>query len=101
MAMVGLTRSAAHSFAGDNIRCVVLSPGHVDTPFIRGNNEYSPNNWNTSINNPENFNRRLEATRLGRLQDPDDIATAFLFAATDEAAMITGSMITIDGGAGM
>ena len=101
MAMIGLTRSAASSFAKDNIRCVIISPGHVDTPFIRGNNEHSPNDWSTSIENPDNFNRRLDSTPLGRLQQPEDIANAFLFAATDEAAMITGSMITVDGGAGM
>ncbi len=101
MAMVGLNRSAAHSFAGDNIRSVIISPGHVDTPFIRGNNDHSPNDWSTSIDNPENFNRRLDNTPLGRLQEPEDIARAFLFAASDEAAMVTGSMITVDGGAGM
>lgn len=101
MAMVGLTRSAAQSFAKDNIRCVIISPGHVDTPFIRGNNEHSPNSWETSIDNPDNFERRLNNTPLGRLQLPEDIANAFMFAATDEAAMITGSMITVDGGAGM
>ena len=101
MAMIGLTRSVASSFAKDNIRCVIISPGHVDTPFIRGNNEHSPNDWSTSIENPDNFNRRLDSTPLGRLQQPEDIANAFLFAATDEAAMITGSMITVDGGAGM
>ncbi|NQW21278.1 MAG: SDR family oxidoreductase [Chloroflexi bacterium] len=101
MGMVGLTRSAAQSFAKDNIRCVIISPGHVDTPFIRGNNEHSPNSWETSIDNPENFERRLKATPLGRLQRPEDIANAFMFAATDDAAMITGSMITVDGGAGM
>jgi 3alpha(or 20beta)-hydroxysteroid dehydrogenase len=101
MAMVGLTRSAAHSFAKDNIRCVIISPGHVDTPFIRADSEHSPNDWSTSIDNPENLSRRVSSTPLGRLQQPEDIAGAFLFAATDEAAMITGSMITVDGGAGM
>lgn len=101
MAMVGLTRSAAKSFASDNIRCVIISPGHVDTPFIRDDNAHSPNDWSTSIDNPENMERRLAATPLGRLQQPEDIARAFLFAATDEAAMITGSMITVDGGAGL
>jgi NAD(P)-dependent dehydrogenase (short-subunit alcohol dehydrogenase family) len=101
MGMVGLTRSAAASYARGNIRCVIVSPGHVDTPFIRGNNPHSPNSWETSIDNPENFERRLNATPLGRLQTADDIAKAFLFAATDEAAMITGSMITVDGGAGL
>ena len=101
MAMVGLTKSAAASFAKDNIRCVIISPGHVDTPFIRGNNEHSPNSWETSIDNPENFERRLQNTPLGRLQVAEDIANAYLFAATDDAAMITGSMITVDGGAAL
>ena len=101
MAMVGLTKSAAASFAKDNIRCVMISPGHVDTPFIRGNNEHSPNSWETSIDNPDNFDRRLKNTPLGRLQVAEDIANAYLFAATDDAAMITGSMITVDGGAGL
>jgi len=101
MAMVGLNRSAALSFASENIRSVIISPGHVDTPFIRGNNDHSPNDWSTSIDNLENFNRRLDNTPLGRLQEPEDIARAFLFAASDEAAMVTGSMITVDGGAGM
>lgn len=101
MGMVGLTRSAASSYAKDNIRCVIISPGHVDTPFIRGNSPHSPNSWETSIDNPDNFERRLKGTPMGRLQTPEDIAYAFLFAATDEAAMVTGSMITVDGGAGL
>jgi 3alpha(or 20beta)-hydroxysteroid dehydrogenase len=65
MAMVGLTRSAAQSFAKDNIRCVIISPGHVDTPFIRGNNEHSPNHWGTSIDNPENSSADSKALRWG------------------------------------
>ena len=101
MGMIGLTRSAAASYARDNIRCVIISPGHVDTPFLRGNNSYSPNDWSTSIENPENYERRLGSTPMGRLMTPDDLANAFLFAASDEAAMVTGSMITVDGGAGM
>jgi len=43
----------------------------------------------------------LKNTPLGRLQQPEDIANAFMFAATDDAAMITGSMITVDGGAAL
>lgn len=101
MGLVGLTRSAAASYAKENIRCVIVSPGHVDTPFLRDNNPYSPNDERTSINNPENYRRRLEATPMGRLMTPEDIARAFLFVASDEAAAITGSMITVDGGAAL
>jgi NAD(P)-dependent dehydrogenase (short-subunit alcohol dehydrogenase family) len=99
--LIGLTRSAAASYAADNIRCIIVSPGHVDTPFIRGNNTYSPNDASTSIDNPENYARRLKATPLGRFQMPEDIAKTILFAVSDDASMITGSMITVDGGAGM
>jgi NAD(P)-dependent dehydrogenase (short-subunit alcohol dehydrogenase family) len=101
MGLVGLTRSTAGSYARENIRCVLVSPGHVDTPFIRANNPYSPNTGSTSIDNPENFQRRLSATPLGRLQTPEDIAQAFLFVVSDDAAMITGSMLTVDGGAAL
>lgn len=99
--LVGLTRSTAAAYARDDIRCVLINPGHVDTHFLRANTEYSPNDWSTSLDNPENYERRREATPLGRLCTPRDIAHAFLFAASDEGAMITGSTITVDGGAGL
>jgi NAD(P)-dependent dehydrogenase (short-subunit alcohol dehydrogenase family) len=99
MGLVGLTRSTAASYARDGIRCVLVSPGHVDTPFLRANSPYSPNDERTSLDNPENYQRRLAATPLGRLLTPEDIAQTFLFVVSDEAAMVTGSMLTIDGGA--
>ena len=99
--MVALTRSTAIAYAKNNIRCVLVSPGHVDTPFIRASNPYSPNDDRTSIDNPANYERRLKATPLGRLQTPDDIARTALFVVSDDAGMITGSMITVDGGAAL
>ena len=80
---------------------MLVSPGHVDTPFIRANNPYSPNDASTSIDNPENYERRLRSTPLGRFQTPEDIAKTMLFVVSDDAAMITGSMITVDGGAAL
>ncbi len=101
MGMVGLNRAAAGSYAKENIRSVIISPGHVDTPFIRGNNPHSPNDESTSIDNPENLARRVAGTPMGRMMMPEDLANAFLFAASDEASGITGSMITVDGGAAL
>jgi NAD(P)-dependent dehydrogenase (short-subunit alcohol dehydrogenase family) len=101
MGLVGLTRSTAAAYARDGIRCVLISPGHVDTPFLRADSPYSPNDERTSIDNPDNYNRRLAATPLGRLQTPEDIARAFLFVVSDDAEMVTGSMLTVDGGAGI
>ena len=101
MGLVGLTRSTAAAYARDGIRCVIVSPGHVDTPFIRADAPYSPNDARTSLDNPANYQRRLAATPLGRLQTPDDIARVSLFVVSDDAAMITGSMLTVDGGAAL
>ena len=100
--IVGLTtRSAAKPYASDGIRCNMFSPGHVDTPFIRQDNAHSPNDWPPTIDNPDNCQRRLDATRLGRLQIPEDIAKAFLFLASDGALMITRVNPKVDGGAGI
>ena len=99
--LLGLTRSTAAAYAKDNIRCVLISPGHVDTEFLRGNRPHSSNDETTDLDVPENYQRRVDQTPLGRMCTPDDIARTFLFAASDEASMITGSMITVDGGAAM
>jgi NAD(P)-dependent dehydrogenase (short-subunit alcohol dehydrogenase family) len=101
MGLVGLTRSAALSYARDNIRCVLINPGHVDTPFLRADTPYSPNDPSTSLDNPDNYARRLAGTPLGRLMQPEDIARAVLFAVSEDGAMITGSAITVDGGAAL
>lgn len=101
MGLVGLTRATAASYAREGIRCVLVSPGHVDTPFIRADAPYSPNDARTSLDNPENYKRRLQATPMGRLITPDDVAKACLFVASSDADMVTGSMLTVDGGAGL
>lgn len=101
MGLVGLTRSAAATYAPEGIRCVLVSPGHVDTPFLRENTAYSPNDAATSLDNPENYARRLRGTPLGRLITADDVARTILFAVSDDGAMVTGSMLTIDGGAAL
>src|SRR5919202_1282243 len=90
--LVGLTRSTAAAYAQDRIRCVLVSPGHVDTPFIRESAPYSPNDARTSIDNPENYARRVALTPLGRRVTPEEVARAFLFVVSDDAAMLTGSM---------
>jgi 3alpha(or 20beta)-hydroxysteroid dehydrogenase len=96
-----LTAATAGAYAADGIRCCQVNPGHVDTPFIRGSSDYSPNDWSTSIDNPANYEGRLRGTPWGRLPRPEEIAEAFAFLASDAAEMITGSAITVDGGGGL
>jgi NAD(P)-dependent dehydrogenase (short-subunit alcohol dehydrogenase family) len=99
--IVGLSNSAAMAYAKDNIRCNVVSPGHVDTPFIRESTSHSPNDWSTTINNPEVYQQRVDATPMGRFIMPEEVAYAFLFLASDEASMITGTNLQVDGGASL
>ena len=99
--MVGLTKATAAAYAKEGIRCNMVSPGHVDTPFIRESNPYSPNDWSTSISNPDNYRRRVEATPMGRLVTPEEVAYAFLFLASDEASIVTGTNLKVDGGASL
>lgn len=99
--LVGLTRSTALSYAAEGIRCVLVSPGHVDTPFLRANAPYSPNDAATSLDEPANYRARVAATPMGRLMSPDDVARAVRFALSSEAAAITGSALVVDGGAAL
>jgi NAD(P)-dependent dehydrogenase (short-subunit alcohol dehydrogenase family) len=96
--MIGLTNATARAYAKEGIRCNMVSPGHVDTPFIRDSNPYSPNDWSTSIDNPANYQRRVAATPMGRLVTPEEVAYGFLFLASDEASMVTGTNLKVDGG---
>lgn len=96
--MWGLTQATAQAYARENIRCNLVSPGHVDTPFIRQSMPHSPNDWSTTIDNPENYARRVAATPMGRLVMPEEVAYAFLFLASDEASMVTGTNLKADGG---
>jgi NAD(P)-dependent dehydrogenase (short-subunit alcohol dehydrogenase family) len=99
--IIGLTKNVALGYAGQRTRCNAISPGHVDTPFLRGNEEHSRNDWSTSLDNPENYERRLAGTPLGRLMTPGDIAKAALFLCSDDADAITGAVLNVDGGAAL
>lgn len=97
--MIGMMRATAKSYAKDGIRCNMVSPASVDTPFIRDSKPHSPNDWSTSLDNPEVYKRRVAGIPLGRLLTAEDVAYAFLFLASDEASMISGTNLKVDGGA--
>jgi NAD(P)-dependent dehydrogenase (short-subunit alcohol dehydrogenase family) len=96
--ILALTKNVAWHFAPDRTRCNAICPGNVDTPFIRDDQEHSHNDWSTSIDNPENYERRRMGIPLGRLQTGEDIAKAALFLCSDDADQITGAVLTVDGG---
>jgi 2-keto-3-deoxy-L-fuconate dehydrogenase len=92
-AVVALTRSIAIDFANQNIRCNAICPGTVYTPFVEG---YLERNY---ADQKAEMLAQLHARQpIGRMGNPDEIAHAALYLASEEAAFVTGSMLTIDGG---
>jgi 2-keto-3-deoxy-L-fuconate dehydrogenase len=90
-AVVGLTKSLTldHSHTGVRFNCIC--PGRVETPFVKRRLAESPD--------PEQAYRDMAATQLtGRMAQPAEIAAAALYLAADEAAMVTGSSLLVDGG---
>ena len=91
--MIAMTRTMALDHASDNIRVNSICPGSVDTPMLRTSaNLFSPDNPTEAIQDWG----KLHA--LGRVAQPDEIAQATLFLASDAASFITGATIVADGG---
>lgn len=85
-AVLGMTRSGAAEFGPHNIRVNAIAPG--STPTEGANLVVTEEGWE----------RRRARVPLGRLGRPEDIASAAVFLASDEAGFITGDMLFVDGG---
>jgi NAD(P)-dependent dehydrogenase (short-subunit alcohol dehydrogenase family) len=98
MSVYNATKAAVRSFARTwtndlrdrRIRVNVLSPGHIDTPILEvlGQGEALTRVKKEMANN----------VPLGRLGDPDEIAKAVSFLASDEASYVAGAELYVDGG---
>ena len=92
-AVISLTRSIAIDFAQQHIRANAICPGTVHTPFVEG---FLAKNFPTTSDEERD---KLHARQpIGRMGNPDEIAHAALYLASDEAAFVTGSSLVIDGG---
>ncbi|PZN29958.1 MAG: short-chain dehydrogenase [Proteobacteria bacterium] len=88
-----LGRSLAAELVHEGIRVNTVSPGPVETPIIRRN-----------IGLPPEAEHELRAQMIAnipmkRMGEPDEVAAAVLFLASDEASFITGVDLYVDGGA--
>lgn len=92
-AVMGLTRTIAIDHARENIRCVSISPGTIDTPLVRIAAEQFIDR------SPDELREQWAAAHpVNRLGSPAEVAATVYFLISDEAAFITGSDILIDGG---
>ena len=88
-AVMGLTLSAAATYARSNIRVNCISPGLTETPLT------------ARITSNEASRKASEAMHpLGRLGKPDDIVSAMMWLLSDGASWVTGQVIGVDGGLG-
>ena len=86
-AVTMLTKAIASRYARDGVRCNSIHPSTVDTPLVR-----------ERLKDPQFYAERLGEVPLGRLATAEDVASAVLYLASDEAAFINGVALPIDGG---
>jgi NAD(P)-dependent dehydrogenase (short-subunit alcohol dehydrogenase family) len=82
-----MTRALAVEWATSGIRVNAVAPTWVRTDLTQG-----------LMSNPELLDRILDMTPMRRLAEPADVANAIVFLASDQARMITGHTLPVDGG---
>jgi 3-oxoacyl-[acyl-carrier protein] reductase len=83
--VIGMTKAWARELGRHNIRVNAVAPGFTATDII-------------SAMPPKIIDDMKARTPLGRMGQPEDIANAYLFLASDEASFISGEVLRVDGG---
>ena len=92
-AVIAMTYSVARDYLSHNIRCNCISPARVHTPFV---DNYLKKTY--PGNEKEMFDKLSKAQPIGRMAEPDEVASLALFLCSDEASFITGVDYPLDGG---
>jgi 3-oxoacyl-[acyl-carrier protein] reductase len=83
--VIGLTKTWARELGRKGVRVNAVAPGFIETPMV------------DTV--PDKVLEKLKGqTPLGRLGKPEDIASAYVFLASEQAAFITGTVLQVDGG---
>jgi 2-hydroxycyclohexanecarboxyl-CoA dehydrogenase len=89
--VIAFTKTLARELARDGVTCNVVCPGPADTPLTREMREES--------DLAEQILGSIEQqTPLGRMTDPEDVAGAVAYLASDDAAFVTGQVLSVSGG---
>jgi len=86
--VLAMSRELGVQFAREGVRVNALCPGPVNTPLLR----------ELFASDPARAARRLVHIPMGRFAEPDEIASAALFLASDDSSFMTASTFLVDGG---
>ncbi|MGB9111870.1 MAG: 3-oxoacyl-ACP reductase [Acidimicrobiales bacterium] len=86
--VLAMSRELGVQFARQGVRVNALCPGPVNTPLLQ----------ELFAKDPERARRRLVHVPMGRFAEPDEIAAAACFLASDDASFITATSFMVDGG---
>ena len=84
-AVIGLTKALAKELGPSGIRVNCVAPGVIDTDMNR-------------IHSEETLSELAEATPLGRIGSPEEVAECVYFLASEESRFVTGQILGVDGG---
>jgi 3-oxoacyl-[acyl-carrier protein] reductase len=90
-AVITLAKAMALEMAPHGVRVVAIAPVATHTPML-------PTFMNKREVDEEGLRQYVATVPLGRLNQPEDLAATAVFLASDDAAMITGSCVEVDGG---
>jgi NAD(P)-dependent dehydrogenase (short-subunit alcohol dehydrogenase family) len=86
-AVINLTRALSTDHAAEGIRVNAICPGTIETPPVQ-----------RMMSDPQVLETNLKAHAMGRLGQPEEIANAALWLASDESSFVTGEALVVDGG---
>ena len=91
-AVIGLSKSIAADYVANGVRCNVICPGTINTPSLAARVA------NLGGDSEVIWKGFKERQPMGRLGDPEEVATLVVYLASDESSFVTGAIHVIDGG---